>query len=95
MEYIIQRPIYRQIVNTLSERILTGEWNNGTRMPSVRKLGVEFRVTPNTVLRAYDYLQSYEVIYSKRGIGYFVADDAEVNIKDFQKTETRLKLNKY
>jgi DNA-binding transcriptional regulator YhcF (GntR family) len=39
----------------------------------MRELAMELQVTPNTVLRAYESLQSMEVIESRRGIGYYVA----------------------
>lgn len=42
--------------------------------PSV--LGVLLEVNPNTVMRAYECLQSREIISNKRGIGFFVLEDA-------------------
>ena len=48
---------------------------------------VSLEVNPNTVMRAYAYLQDKEIIYNKRGIGYFVANDA------YQKTVELMKSN--
>ena len=31
------------------------------------------QVNPNTMMRSYDYLQQKNIIYNKRGIGYFVS----------------------
>jgi DNA-binding transcriptional regulator YhcF (GntR family) len=70
------RPIYRQIRDQMGERILRGEWPEGERMPAVRELAMQLQVNPNTVMRAYESLQSMEVIESRRGIGYFVAEGA-------------------
>ena len=42
-------------------------------------------VNANTVMRSYDYLQSQEVIYNKRGIGYFVASGARALILSLRK----------
>ena len=53
--------------------------------PRFQEYSVE--VNPNTVMRAYAYLQDKEIIYNKRGIGYFVANDA------FQKTVELMKSN--
>lgn len=87
MEFNEHKPIYLQIVDTLSERILSGEWKEEDRIPSVRELGMDLGVNPNTIMRAYDFLQNTEVIYNKRGIGYFVAPKAKQNIKNSQKVQ--------
>ena len=43
------------------------------RVPSVREYAAMVEVNANTVVRSYDYLQGQEIIYNKRGIGYFVS----------------------
>ena len=42
-------------------------------------------VNANTVMRSYEYLQSQEVIYNKRGIGFFVASGAKALIHSLRK----------
>lgn len=79
MEFNENQPIYAQIANLVSDRILLGILNPEDKILSVRDLAVELRVNPNTVMRAYEYLQQQGVIYNKRGLGNFVADNA-VNI---------------
>ena len=37
-------------------------------------------VNPNTIMRSYEYLQQNEIIYTKRGMGYFVQANAAKNI---------------
>ena len=59
---------------------------------SVREYAVVVEVNVNTAMRAYEYLQGKEVIYNKRGIGYFVCPDAKSKIlllrrKQFLKDE--------
>src|SRR3546814_10856709 len=68
--------IYLQIVGYACEKVLQESWDTGTKIPSVRELAVQLAVNPNTVMRTYDFLKQLGVIYDKRGIGYFVADDA-------------------
>ena len=36
---------------------------------------MNIEVNPNTVMRTFTYLQDKGIIFNKRGIGYFVADD--------------------
>ena len=51
------------------------------RLSPVRDLAVPFQVNPNTVMRTYEQLQNQEVIYNKRGIGFFVTPDAVKKVK--------------
>lgn len=87
MEFKDTQAIYLQIGDYISEQILFGRWNEGERIPSVRELGVELQVNPNTVVRTYEFLQNNEIIFNKRGVGYFVADDATAKIKEMRKKQ--------
>ncbi len=79
------KPIWRQIVDLAGGHILSGQWPEGERIPAVRELGMTLQVNPNTVLRAYEYFQSQEIIESRRGIGYFVAPGAVERIRRQQR----------
>jgi DNA-binding transcriptional regulator YhcF (GntR family) len=50
-------------------------------------LGVNLEVNPNTVLRAYDFLQNKGIILNKRGIGYFAEKDAIERVKVYKKQQ--------
>lgn len=76
MDFHSEKPIYLQITEMISDRILGGDLKGGDRIPSVREYGAEIGVNPNTMMRVYEKLTTDGVIYNKRGIGYFVADDA-------------------
>jgi len=77
MEFNDKQAIYLQIVEYIYDRILTNEWQEEERVPSVRDLAVELQVNPNTVMRAYELLQSMEIIVNKRGIGNFLSINAK------------------
>ena len=77
MEFNDKQAIYLQIVEYIYDSILTNEWQEEERVPSVRDLAVELQVNPNTVMRAYELLQSMEIIVNKRGIGNFLSIDAK------------------
>jgi DNA-binding transcriptional regulator YhcF (GntR family) len=87
MEFKETQAIYLQIGDYVCEQILLGRWNEGDRILSVRELGVILQVNPNTVMRAYDFLQSSEIIYNKRGVGYFVVEDANTKIISYRKKQ--------
>jgi GntR family transcriptional regulator len=48
---------------------------NREKIPSIREIAVKVEVNPNTALRTFNYLQDHGIIYNKRGIGYFLAED--------------------
>lgn len=72
MDFKKQKPIYLQIADQLMDRVLSGEYRADDRMPSVRDVATMMGVNPNTVVRSFDYLQQQQVIYQRRGVGYFV-----------------------
>ena len=92
MNFTQHKPIFLQIVDVIYDNILQKKWTDDERISSVRELGMELGVNPNTVMRSYEYLQSEEIIYNKRGIGYFVVPNAQNKIiemlrADFLKNE--------
>lgn len=87
MDFRDKQAIYLQIADYVCEQVLLGKWPPGERIPSVRDLGGEVEVNPNTVVRTYEFLQQKGVIYNKRGIGYFVADDAPDRIMTYRREQ--------
>ncbi len=86
MEFHNKEAIYIQIVEMVCENILTRRWIDGEKIPSVRELAVSIEVNPNTVLRAYGFLQEKGIIQIKRGIGYFVSENAYGETLAFMKS---------
>ncbi|MFT4070516.1 MAG: GntR family transcriptional regulator [Dysgonamonadaceae bacterium] len=87
MEFKENKPIYLQIIDFCFQKILRKEWQEDARIPSVRELAVALEVNPNTVMRSFEYMQAEGVIFSKRGMGYFVAKEAYLLILKIQKKE--------
>ena len=85
MDFQKQKPIYLQIADRLMEQILGGQVDD--RMPSVREVASAMGVNPNTVVRSFDHLQNAEIIYQRRGVGYFVSADAKERILAAQRRE--------
>lgn len=71
------KPIYLQIAERICDEILLGQYSEEGRIPSVREYASMVEVNANTMMRAFDYLQSLNIIYNKRGIGYFVTTGAK------------------
>ena len=76
MNFKDNNPIYLQIAERICDEILQGRYSEDDRIPSVREYAAMVEVNANTVVRTFDHLQSLEVIYNKRGLGYFVAKGA-------------------
>ena len=81
MEFSDKQPIYLQIADYVCEQILQQAWPPGERIPSVRDLGSSLEVNPNTAMRAFDYLQQQGILFNKRGMGYYTADDAPDRVR--------------
>ena len=64
------RPIYRQLMEEITARIIDKTYREGDLLPSVRQLAGKFLVNPLTVARAYRELE--EFTHTRRGIGLVI-----------------------
>ena len=87
MNFEDHKPIYLQISDAICEKILNNEYGKDDRVPSIREMGTQLGVNPNTVMRSFEYLKSIEVIYDKRGVGSFIAPEAKKIVKEIYKKE--------
>lgn len=69
------RSIYIQLVEQIQNRIATGDYPPGSRLPSVRDLAQEAAVNPNTMQRALAELERMDLVHSQRTSGRFVTED--------------------
>lgn len=90
MNFKESKAIYLQIADRICDEILLGQYAEEARIPSVREYAAMVEVNANTAMRSFDYLQSQDIIYNKRGIGYFVAAGARQLILSLRR-ETFLK----
>lgn len=86
MNFKESKAIYLQIAERICDEILQGTYPEAERIPSVREYAALVEVNANTVMRSIDYLQTQDVIYNKRGIGYFVSPGAKERIRQLRKT---------
>lgn len=70
------RPIWTQLTEQLTERIVSGIYPLGARMPSVRELAAEAKVNPNTMQRALAQLEQDGLVTTNRTAGRTVTEDA-------------------
>ena len=82
------KAIYEQIYDEIIRLIFSKSLKPDEKLPSVRELASMIRINPNTIQKAYKYLEEDNYIYSVKGVGSFVKDADELrnlhikNIKD-------------
>lgn len=77
-EFNNNEPIYRQLLDQLKLRIISGVIETGSKLDSVRDLAQEAGVNPNTMQRALAELEREELVFSQRTSGRFVTEDKEL-----------------
>ncbi len=87
MNFSEHKPIYLQIADRIFEKIINGELKEEERISSIRELGGQIGVNPNTVMRTYEFLKMQGIIFDKRGVGFFIAKDALKKVKKIYKDE--------
>ena len=87
MNFTNDKAIYIQMADRLMDEILAGKYKDDDRIPSVREYAVLMEVNSNTAVKAYDELARANIIYNKRGLGYFVTPGAKKKILRERKKE--------
>ena len=77
-KFTADRPVYQQIMETVRGSILTGEWQPGQKVPSVRELAALAGVNPNTMQRAMTELEREGILIGGGTNGKTVTTDKTV-----------------
>lgn len=77
-EFNNNEPIYRQLLDQLKLRIISGVIETGSKLDSVRDLAQEAGVNPNTMQRALSELEREELVFSQRTSGRYVTEDKDL-----------------
>ena len=72
------RPIYAQILEIIQMQIISGKYQPGDKIPSVRELAADAGVNPNTMQKALSELERSGLILTQRTSGRMVTDDMEL-----------------
>ena len=86
MQFKDNKAIYLQIADLICEDILQDRLLEDERIPSVREYAANVEVNANTAVRAYEWLQQQDIIYTRRGLGFFVAPGAKERIRQMRRT---------
>ncbi|MBO7109065.1 MAG: GntR family transcriptional regulator [Prevotella sp.] len=80
MMFSNDKPIFQQMADRLCDEILVQTYQDDERIPSVREYAVMLEVNTNTAVKAYEQLSRENIIYNKRGLGYYVTPGARERI---------------
>ncbi len=68
-------PKYQQIIDSILTGIERGEIKIADKLPSVNRLLIDFDISRDTIVKAYDRLQKLGCVQSVHGKGYFVSSE--------------------
>ena len=66
-------PAYEQVKQRVKAGVARGAFAPHAQLPSVRELAKSLVVNPNTIIRVYRELEQEGVLYTRKGVGVFVA----------------------
>lgn len=89
MTFNDNKSIYEQVTDYCYAHVISGEWSEGERIPSTKDLAVQMGVNPRTVMKAYDRLAEEEVIFQRRGMGYYISEDARKKVLEARRRAFR------
>ena len=87
MDFKNQKAIYLQIAEHVMDQILSGQYPEDAKLPSVREYAADVEVNVNTVARSFEWLQYHNIVMTRRGLGNFVAPGALNEIEALRKDE--------
>lgn len=69
-----RRPyVTQEVMQAVRRQLDTGTLVGGDRLPSIRQLAAQLRVSPSTVVEAYDRLSAEGLIRARPGSGFYVS----------------------
>ena len=94
MSYIFdnERPIYLQIVEIITNEIISGSLKPGEKINSVREYALIMKANPNTIVKALSILEEKRLIITERTNGKFITSDLDI-IKKYKENIIREKVD--
>lgn len=80
------KPIFKQLMDIIQNKIISGEYSPGEKLLSVRELAALAKVNPNTMQKALSELEQTELVITQRTNGRFVTEDKKL-IENYKKMQ--------
>lgn len=88
------RPIFMQLMEIIQLDIISGKYDPGDKLPSVRDLASEAAVNPNTMQKALSELERSGLVYTQRTSGRFITED-QTMIEQLKKALAKEKIEQF
>ncbi len=88
------RPIYAQLIEHIQTDIVSGKYQAGEKLPSVRELAADAGVNPNTMQKALSELERNNLVHSQRTSGRFITEDVTM-IQDIKNQLAREQISEF
>jgi GntR family transcriptional regulator len=87
-------PMYKQITDQVKDAIALGGLQPETKLPSIREMARELKISEITIKRAYSDLENQGFIITRSGLGSFVADINRDKLREEKWQEIRKEIMK-
>ena len=75
-------PLFIQIAQWIEDKIVTGQLQADEQIPSTTELSQSLKINPATVRKGVNILVDKGLVYKKRGMGMYVAENANQNVRE-------------
>ncbi len=87
-------PMYKQVTDQIKDAIASGTLRPETKLPSIREMAKELKISMITIKRAYADLENEGYILTRSGLGSFVADINWDKLREEKLAEIRFEITK-
>ena len=87
-------PMYKQVTDQIKNAIASGILKPEEKLPSIREMTRELEISEITIKRAYADLEHEDYIFTRSGLGSFVAEVSKEKMKSEKLNEIRQELMK-
>ena len=87
-------PMYKQVADQIKDAIASGQLKPDDKLPSIREMSSDLKISIITIKRAYSDLENENYIYTRPGMGSFVADINREKLRAEKLEEFRQEINK-
>ena len=87
-------PMYKQVTDQIKDAIADGTLKTEDKLPSIREMSKELKISIITIKRAYADLESEGFIYTRAGMGSFVADINKDTLREDKLSEIKKEIRR-
>jgi GntR family transcriptional regulator len=87
-------PMYKQVTDQIKDAIASGTIKPESKLPSIREMAKELKISMITIKRAYADLENEGYILTRSGLGSYVADINKNKLREEKLAEIRFEIKK-